>query len=141
MKKVFFLLSFIPLFSNEFVINKPLASTSETRATLRERIVCCAGDLLDNACLCIRKEIKNVQGNSDESFCKQIDLFVELQQKFLSMIREILDQQKCWKRVARSKLQKLNDFLSELNEKFFDEHNFEWWKRQRDQLKKMIPHS
>jgi hypothetical protein len=141
MKKVPFLFLVISLFSNEFVIRKTEVSTNETRVALREKIACFSGDLLNNACVCMRREIKKANGNGDKNFCEQIDVIVELQQDFLSMIREILDQAKCWKRVARTELQKLQDFLSQLNDEFLDEHDYEWWKKQRDLLKKMIPHS
>jgi len=141
MKYFIVLFLFLSLFSNEFVIKKTEVSTGETRAALREKIACCAGDLLDNTCVCMRREIKKVNGNGNKKFCEQIDLIIELQQDFLLMIREILAQEKQWKRVARTQLQKLNNFLSELNETFLDNHNFEWWKDQKNQLKKMIPHS
>lgn len=142
MKTFFFVLFLtLSLFSNEFVVKRSESSSNETRATLREKIACCAGGLLDNTCLCIRREIKKVSWNKNKDCCGRIDIVVDLQQEFLSMIRDIFDQQKCWKRVARSELYKLNEFLTELNEVFLDEHNVSWWKEKHNSLKKMIPQS
>ncbi|HBR70280.1 TPA: hypothetical protein DIC20_04560 [Candidatus Dependentiae bacterium] len=139
MKFLYLFLFFSSLHGNEFVVKKAVKKTSDSRATLREKIARSSGDLLECCCTCIRNQTKKVEVGKEKNALQVVNSIVDFQEEFLAIVRQLIEQDNRWKGLSRVRLQEIAEDLIELQEQFLEEHDLSWWQNNRERLKKAIP--